>query len=208
MLTELGYIAINQEDYSNARKRLEEALSMAREVGDKRYIALAVLVLAGVIWHMGNPIEARKLYVESLTLYRELGDRLAEANTLRNLGHVAHRDGDAREAGRFYRQSLRIARDVGNKPNIALLLTALAGLVGSLDKPREAAQLLGAADALLESTGGRLPPTDRIQRRYTYETLRTVLGDARLDREIENGKAISMETSLQLVEADLLALAS
>ena len=208
MLTELGYVAIKQEDYVSARKRLEEGLAMTRAVGDKRYIALAEAVLAEVVWHMGNPIEARKLYIESLALYRELGDRLAEANMLRNLGHVAHRDGDAREAGRFYRQSLRIARDVGNKPNIALLLTGLAGLVGSLDKPREAAQLLGAADALLESTGGRLPPTDRIQRKYTYETLRTILGDARLTREIENGKAISMETSLQLVEADLLALAS
>jgi tetratricopeptide (TPR) repeat protein len=179
---------------------------MTREVGDKRYIALAIAVLAEVIWHMGNPMEARRLFTESLAFYRELGDRLGEANALRNLGHIAHREGDAREAGKLYYQSLRIAREVGNERNIAILLVALAGLIGAFDKPRQAARLLGIADSQLEANGGTLPPTDRIQRVYIYETLRSALGDVRLAEEMEHGQALSMEKGLQLVEADLTAL--
>jgi tetratricopeptide (TPR) repeat protein len=205
LLTELGYTAVRQDDYDGARRLLEEALTMSRAAGDKRYIAFATASLAEVIWYMGDPIRARRLYVESLEQYRGLGDRVGEVSAIRNLGHIAHREGNEREASGFYRQSLRLSQDLDSDQQVAVALGAVAGLIGALGKPKQAARLLGASDTLLETSGGLLPPTDRIQRKYTYETLRSILGEASLSAEMSNGKSTPLEISLQLVEAGLPA---
>ncbi len=206
LLSDLGYTALRQDDFNRARQYLEEALEVARIVGDKRYIAFAVGGLAEVTWHMGNLVETHKLFTESLELHRELGERLGEATALRNLGLLAHTEGKVYEASKLFRQSLKIAQEVGNKQNLALMLGAAAGLIGAVGKTREAARLLGASDTLRESSGGLLPPTDRIQRTYTYETLRSLLGDSSLEEEMANGKATPLERSLQLVESGLLSI--
>ena len=203
LLTELGYIKIKLGDYQAASKLLEEALDMARKVGDKRYMAFATAALAEVTFYMGNSIKAHNQYSESLALYRELGDRRGEANSLRSLGHLAHREGDDRQAGNLYYQSLKIERELGCERNMALLLGSLAGLVGATGNPRQAARLLGTSDAAFKSAGGLLLPIDRIQRRYIYETLRDNLGAASLEEEMTSGKAISLETGLQLINSDL-----
>ncbi|MEO5951097.1 MAG: tetratricopeptide repeat protein, partial [Chloroflexia bacterium] len=195
--------AVRRGEYNAARKLLEEAVEMSKKVGDKRYMAFASAALAEVTWYMGNPIKARNQYTESLALYRELGDRRGEANTLRNLGHLAHREGDERLASNLYYQSLRIERELRSEPNKALLLGALAGLVGSLGNAREAARLLGISDNALKIAGGILPPIDRIQRKYTLETLRAILGDSHLQELMVSGEAISLEKGLQLINFDL-----
>lgn len=203
LLTELGYITLSQGNHNEAHQLLTDALDMARRAGDRRYIAFAVMSLAQTTWEMGDPIQARLLFSESLDLYKDLGDRLGEATALRNLGHLAHREGAKQQASSYYRRSLQIAIDLESEQNLALSLVAVAGLIGALGRPDRAAQLLGASDIMRESSGGLLPPTDRIQRSYTYETLRSVLGEVRLAEEIANGKSTPLAESLQLVEANL-----
>lgn len=203
LLTELGYNMVRRGEYNTARKLLEEAVEMSKKVGDKRYIAFATAALAEVVWYMGNPISARNLYSESLKLNRELGDRRGESNSLRNLGHLAHREGDERQASSLYFQSLRIEDDLASEPNKALLLIAFAGLVGALGKTKQAARLLASADNALKLSGGMLPPIDRIQRKYTYETLRSLLGDADFDAEMTFGKSTPLEKSYQMLSLDL-----
>jgi tetratricopeptide (TPR) repeat protein len=137
-----GGIAYWQSDQTTATRWYDEALTIWREVGDKREIANALYnrAYADMIEIMEGNVAAahhgagRAKLDEALAIYRELGDTGGEGNILWGLGSLAYFTSDAETAETWYRQALELHRAAGNRTMEAWSLHMLAlSMVGKRD---------------------------------------------------------------------------
>jgi len=117
-----GVLAGVQGDYRVADALTRESLSIARELGDKRYMAICSNALAVHDRDQGDILASRSLFEESIALWRELRDPLAVARALSNLANVVKLQGDYTKAHALYEEGLAIFRNLGDKTGAAWAL--------------------------------------------------------------------------------------
>jgi predicted ATPase/DNA-binding SARP family transcriptional activator/DNA-binding CsgD family transcriptional regulator len=113
----LGSLLYAQRHYKEARRFIEAALVMSRDLGNEMLIATLIGNLATVITEQGDLDEAWTLHQEALARRRALGDDLGVATTLGNLGALAYRRSDYAQARDYFEQSLaanRVVEDIGS----------------------------------------------------------------------------------------------
>jgi predicted ATPase/class 3 adenylate cyclase len=121
-------LAHMQADYSTARSMGEQSLAIARELGDKSNMALALNIIANTVGAQGDMPARRSLYEQSLALRREVGDKRGVAILLSSLGGMAADVGDYLAARPLYEQSLAILRELGDRSSVAGSLVELGVL--------------------------------------------------------------------------------
>jgi tetratricopeptide (TPR) repeat protein len=100
----------------------EEALSLARELGDRQEEGLQ-LSFMGIAYHdLGNFKRALEFHEQALEIDRELGRRQMEGVDLGRLGLIYHTLRLFERAIEFYQQALAIAREVGDRRNEGIWL--------------------------------------------------------------------------------------
>jgi predicted ATPase/uncharacterized protein HemY len=155
-LTGAGWLAIYQADFSGGRKLLEEALALARELGDDAGLAESLYALGHLTTLQGDYERARSLYGESLDLYLGLNDTWGIAAATNDLGTVALSVGDYLQARELLEEGLALARHLGQKRQVAVILFNL-GYVGWCTGEYERAQALyEECLALAREIGDRL----------------------------------------------------
>lgn len=102
-------------DYPRSTARYEESLAIARALGDKRAIAMALDGLAHEAQRVGRITEARPLIEESVALLREVGD---EPSIARSLGGLAWLAGNYTKARALWKENLAIRRRLGNRESV------------------------------------------------------------------------------------------
>jgi predicted ATPase len=125
-LSDLGFVALPQDDLERAAELCEEALDVARQLDDPRAVSAALMNLADVRSAQADHEAALAHYDEALELRRRLGDPLLIANATYNLGVAAFRAGDSDRARRAVDESLELARPLGEDLHIAAALFTLA----------------------------------------------------------------------------------
>ena len=115
---------------------------------------------------------------EGLALLRPLGQREVIAYALGVLGLVALRRGEIARALANLAESLTLCREIGARHWTAQTLETLAAVVVADGRAALAAQLLGAAAALREATGRRVPPAEQDRVEATAAAARGALGGA------------------------------
>ncbi len=155
-LTGSGTMAWCQGDHAQAVVRHREALTLYRELGDKRGIAFALNNLGVQALAQGEYRQAAALYEESLARYRELDDRRWIAYVLNNLGVVAQYQGDYRRATRLYQESLEIRRELGDRQRIADVLYNLGEVAHFQGDLRRAAALYQESLELRRELGAKV----------------------------------------------------
>jgi predicted ATPase/DNA-binding SARP family transcriptional activator len=115
---------------TDRRPELEEALSIAREYGDRWNIATAYRNLGLLENIKGNYSEARSLLEESLAIWRDMGSEgeMGGAWTLIFLGDAALNHDDREWAVSLYKESVEILKTVGDINFLAYSLRRLAQL--------------------------------------------------------------------------------
>ena len=103
-----GMLAFFEGDFAVAAPHEEEALSIAREVGDKHLLAYAGWILGMVRLGQGDIEAARSLFEESHSLFKELGDADGEGHALLSMGIIAYRSGDGATARAQFEESVRL----------------------------------------------------------------------------------------------------
>ncbi|HLW58595.1 MAG TPA: tetratricopeptide repeat protein [bacterium] len=161
LLDNLGTLFSVQDDHAAARALYEESLAIRRQLQDKWGLALSLNNLGFVLYRENDYSAAYALFEESLALWREQGDGQNIAKTLSNLGLVSLSRGCFAGAYRFLKESLEVRLAAGDKWGIAHSLEGFAGLAEARGAGARAARLFGAAEALRESIGAPLRPTDR-----------------------------------------------
>jgi tetratricopeptide (TPR) repeat protein len=123
----------------------DEALALARTVGDTLGVAVALTFRAYLAQFRGDP-EAITLGEQSLALYRDLGDRHGTWRMLQSLGGALLNRGDRQGAQRFYEEALAMARAVGDIRGNAQELRYL-GWIAFLEEEYERAEQFFAESA-------------------------------------------------------------
>ena len=135
--------------------KLEEALKLYRQAGDKRREPLSLLGIGKVYGDLGENQKALEYYNQSLSLFRAVGDRSGEAVTLYNIGGTYSGLGENQKALEYYSQSLSLSRAIGNRSGEALALNN-AGLVYSeLGQKQKALEYYSQSLSLFRAVGDR-----------------------------------------------------
>jgi predicted ATPase len=133
-----GVLACEQADYDAADPLFREALGIARQLGDKRGIAVSLNALGVNDRNRGETGLAHSLFEESLSLWRELGDPKAVARSLSNLANVVKLQGDFGRARALHAECLSIFSGLGDRAGVAWSLNSQG------DVARDQADFAGA----------------------------------------------------------------
>jgi tetratricopeptide (TPR) repeat protein len=109
-------------DARQAIEFYEQALVIAREIGDKRNEGNHLGNLGNAYAALGDARQAIEFYEQALVIAREIGDKRGEGADLGNLGNAYYSLGDARQAIEFYEQALVIDREIGDKRGESICL--------------------------------------------------------------------------------------
>lgn len=142
-LERAGSLAWLQGDYGEARRYLNDALTLARRLGATACVAAALGTLGGCAVEEGNYAEAEQLFGESLALVEASGDERGTARILHNLGTLAIDQGDVVTALERFGKSLALFRRLGSQHHVAWTLNSLASAVleqGDLNRARTCAE--------------------------------------------------------------------
>ena len=127
-LSGAGVLARRQGDYAEARRLLEEALGVWRELGDCKNESIVLNSLSSVARYQGEYAQARALLQAGLAIACEVDNRRSQASILGNLGVVAYFQGDYEAARAYQTQSLALEEELGKREGIAASLANL-GLI-------------------------------------------------------------------------------
>jgi tetratricopeptide (TPR) repeat protein len=200
VLVHLANAALGLGHPDQARAWLEQALAQIRTIGESWLLSFALNNFGEVARTQGQYDRARGYYEESEALLRRSGDKGDLARLVHTLGYVAMHEGDYTKAETQFRESLAMFRQLGNRRGIAECLAALAGLEARQGHPRWGATMLGAAETLLQATGGAWWPADRVEVNPNREMIRAALDAAEFDAAMEKGRAMNLDQALLFAE--------
>jgi predicted ATPase/DNA-binding winged helix-turn-helix (wHTH) protein len=108
--------------YDEALSFAQQALAMARQLGEPLAVAWALNAVGSAMGTLGQLEPALRAKAEALALARPLGDGVLLFTLLNNVATQQHRVGQFEEAERCYREALELARHhVGRVGNVVLL---------------------------------------------------------------------------------------
>jgi len=142
-------------DYDRAIQLYEQALPLARGVGDQRGEAAALGNLANCYAVDGQIHRAIELFDQVVTLARETGFHQAEATALGNLASCYAVLGQTRRAIDLHERALIIDREFGYRQGEAEELGTVANCYAVLGQTRRAIELSKQALKLARETGYR-----------------------------------------------------
>jgi tetratricopeptide (TPR) repeat protein len=114
-LTALGGLVYWQEDIPAFRRAYEEALMIARELGDRSAEAEGIYNLAYAPAYEGDLVTSSAMFEESRVMFESLGLRQGVADTLWVLGIIARLEGDLPKSRTLAEESLRLHREMGDR---------------------------------------------------------------------------------------------
>ncbi len=198
----LGLIAAAEGSVDAGRALLGESLAALEELGARRDVAVTLNALGSLIAQT-HPDEAWAYYTRAANVARSVGERAALAEALAGLGRVGLGSGrlDATAAASLFRESVTLRRNLGDGRGIADSLDAFAELASASGKEGEgvaqAAQLLGAADALRESIGAAVWPVSRERHTRVVAAVRERLGETAFTEMWETGRTLPLADLVQ-----------
>jgi predicted ATPase/DNA-binding XRE family transcriptional regulator len=192
-LNNLAIVAIEQGDYSQARQLHEESLVLRRQLSDQWGIAHSLNNLAMVAIEQGDYPTAQQLQEEALQLARELGDQRGVATSLSNLGEITLLLGDLERPASFFSESIALFEQLSDQRGIAECLERVSVLAVQGQHWQQALRFYGAAQALRETIGVPLTPTDRAR----YEPI-IAAAESQLDPQLaqtarNEGRSLALE---------------
>lgn len=145
VLNGAGTMAYLQSDIAEAIRWDEQALALAREVGDRKAEALTLNNRAGRDVEMGDYEGGIARLEESLALTRELGEPESIVLTLYNLAFLSWLQGQGEKAAVRYEEALTLAREHLVDWAVPAILLGLGNTALDLRDYQRAAALLHAS---------------------------------------------------------------
>jgi tetratricopeptide (TPR) repeat protein len=176
--------------------RFEASLALAREIGRADLVAKGQLSLAitGVV--SDDPRAALTLFDEAISYFRTVGDKFHVADTLTGVAQAHRLLNQFREARIAYLEALKLFTEARNLPSIGMTLQEIAVLEYAAGRHIEAVRLIGAADALRETTGASAPIT--LMRLGDVEAeAREAIGDERFESVLYEGRRMSLDEAVE-----------
>ena len=202
-LAYLGMINTALGEYQQAEILLEQSLQLARQARDGNEIGHSLWILGLAAMAREDYGKATALLEESLAQYKEIKNYPGITFLLSDLGRVAKSKGDPQQMASFYKEVLALHWELGYQSDLAWDLEQLAraALVGQ--QPERAARLLGAAQALRESSGAAVFHILLPDYESFLEALRPRLDEANLAALWAEGRAMMAKQAVAYALSDL-----
>ncbi len=155
VLQDLGGVHYHLGEVRQAIEHYEQALEIAREIGDRRSEGIALGSLGNAYAALGESRRAIELYEQSLAIYCEIGDRRSEGAALCHWGAANAALGETRRAIEHFEQALEIARNIGDKRGEGATLGNMGAAYADLGETRRAIELYEQALAIDREIGDR-----------------------------------------------------
>jgi len=133
----------------------QQALAIAREVGNRRSESVWLDNLGHTYYPLGQFEQALGYHKEALAIAREIGDRRAEGISLRSLGGTYRVLGQVDLALKLYEEALAIAREINDRQMEGITLSALGCVYRDLGQVERAIKLHEEALAIAREIGDR-----------------------------------------------------
>jgi tetratricopeptide (TPR) repeat protein len=137
-----GTMAWYQTDVARAMRWHEQALALAREVGDREVEALSLSNLGAQAAELGDYDRATASYEASLAVARAAEETEAMALALNNLAHVTWLRGETAEAASQFAEALDLAREHDVSWIVPTILVGFGATIADLGDYERAAMLL------------------------------------------------------------------
>ena len=188
----LGNIAfddMHNRDFAAAKTRYETALAIFERLGDRRQCGWMLYQLGRVALCCDDLAAAGDLFDRSLEIRRAFRDRRGIVETLCSLGEVALAQTSTDRAEALFDQSYRLSREIGWRRGLAMAVEGRAAVAALRGYGREAAQLIGAADAYRQAHSLFIHPADRVAYEALVDGLRDQLGASAYEQAAAAGRS-------------------
>jgi len=192
----LGWAGIGSQPLF-AREQLEDAVTLAREVGDTRILSGVLQGLTLVCIRLGDLEAGRRSVVEALALGETSGATYDNALNLLALGLIETRAGDSKSGRRGITEALRRLHKAGAYAGLSIALDVLATLLFEQNEPEQSARLGAAADRLRREVGGG-PSTALILLEEPLDRAKRAMVPADFERAIAAGWAMTTDQAVAL----------
>jgi non-specific serine/threonine protein kinase len=201
-LFNLGILHAELGDTERAEEHYREALSLARELDHRIGIAHCLGALGSTAIGCGRMEEAREHLEEALRLMRELQISEPMLSCLLHLGRLERKEGNLAQARALFVEQLSLSQKMCAVLWVGNGLEHMAILALSGSRPRRAAVLLGASEALRESTGTSRMGLELEEWEEILAAVREALGEDAFQAAWEEGQALSMDEAVELALKD------
>ncbi|WP_129678268.1 hypothetical protein [Candidatus Chloroploca sp. Khr17] len=192
-----GLAALDQGDFSSARRYLAASLAYAHDSA-QRATSAAVLAITGLTYYFeGLPDEARAHYRQALALAEQDNLVFIVAYTTYGFGALAVLEGDSSGAAQV-REALTIFQRYDYKILIAYCLETLAAHAGLLDDHERAGRLYGAAEQLRATHQLVVTPGIQPMYRRLAAIARGPLDDVVWEAALAAGRQLSQAEAVHL----------
>jgi two-component SAPR family response regulator len=188
----LAFASWLQRDFARAAEEASIALAASRELGDIEGAAWALISLGTVARYQGEIERAVLLLTESRALSEGIGFREGIAWSAEQLGLLGAVDGDP-AAITLLRRSLELHTELRDRWRMSSVLEDLAAIALALGQERQAARLLGAAEAIRDAIGTVIAPCERPQHLQTLAAVRSALGEEQYAAARQQGLVATMD---------------
>jgi predicted ATPase/transcriptional regulator with XRE-family HTH domain len=196
VLEHLGLVTIGQGDYESARAHFEQSLGVWRELKAGFRIAAALSALGDIALLQEDRERAEKYYTQAAAPTTEVGYTVQHPYPLRRLAYGALQRGDCAKAIRLCQASLWLNREMVDRRGMAACIVVLASVASTQGQLVRAAQLFGAAEAILSSIAAPLLPADQREYERYVGALRGQLGQAELAAAWAEGCSMTIEQAV------------
>ncbi len=142
-------------EVERAIRLYEEALAIARKMGDRTREGRFLGNLGTAYLDLGRVEQAITFYEQSLEIFRQIGDRRREGVVIGNLGNAYYNLGQFERAIELYEEALAIAREVGDRAREGRYLGNLSRAYRILGQVERAIELYEEALAIARDIGDR-----------------------------------------------------
>ncbi|MEL7330211.1 MAG: tetratricopeptide repeat protein, partial [Cyanobacteria bacterium J06559_1] len=125
-------------DKTEALTYYNQALTLAREIGDRSGESVVLNNMGGTYSALGEPEKALENYNQALAIRQQIGDVGGEASTLNNIGLIYDLLGEPEKALAYYNQALPQLRQVGDRAAEAKAIGNIAIVYQGLNRTEDA----------------------------------------------------------------------
>lgn len=155
VLNALATLTFELGNFDAARSFLEESLEIARALGDRRNLGVAINHLSWTNLIQGRYQLAQELAEESLALARDLNDKRGMAVAFNNLGWATGFRGDLTASVAYAENGLQLRREIADERGVGFSLMNLGWVEGMLGRIEAANAFMAQARHLLQALGDK-----------------------------------------------------
>ncbi|MFN8467185.1 MAG: tetratricopeptide repeat protein [Caldilineaceae bacterium] len=197
----LGIALYEVGELDAAQKLLADSLQLGYALDDKMMVA-GVLAELGVVAQLrGDYATAEQYQRDALTLLDELGFQTHSALALARLGNLALLQDDLAAAHGRCQESLLISQRIGSKRSLIAALEGAAGVAVRSGRARQAALILGAAQAYRRQIGLAHSRDASPVYEQTLTLARATLGASQFEDEYSKGQQTGVDEVINLALA-------